>query len=424
MAGRRLVDAAKLFNASKSVAQKHIALRSNQFDAYSKTSTLARAVKNQTDRVTLTAAAAIELSKRFSEEAPSYARAAAQQAAGAPNGNIPREDTVKRDAPADISREVLEQDHHYEPSEQNTTVQPTPEAELEVEQKVAPRRPLPDGTIPSAGVTLEPEEEKGQDTFSERPIPEAPKAPLAEEQKEQPRQEDDGIRPVESDESTIPLPGKPRGVSSAAAESITSHANDLQQPHKSEQIQRLEKGHDRDVFYSRSVEAQAPPSSQPRIRLPKHTETKQASDEHLDDKQLNQDVFYSTRGADKQKVASRQDSVTEQEELPEGVNTDVFHSTRIAQMLGSDPYSRKEHIQRRAPSKNPFIPPQYQAGHGHALATSKPSQPPEQTPPQSVEPQQGKTSEKEMQELASQLAQDAQSNESAASEVCSSMLHT
>ena len=63
MAGRRLVDAAKLFNASKSVAQKHIALRSSQWDAYNKTSSLAKAVKSQTDRVTLTAAAAIALSQ-------------------------------------------------------------------------------------------------------------------------------------------------------------------------------------------------------------------------------------------------------------------------------------------------------------------------------------------------------------------------
>lgn len=415
MAGRRLVDAAKLFNASKSIAQKHIALRSNQLDAFNKTSTLAKAVKNQTDRVTLTAAAAIELSKRFSEEAPSYARAAAQQATGTQHEDIPRKDTVKRDAPPDIHREGLEQDHHYDQSEQNTAVRPPPEAELEVEQKEAPRRPLPDGTIPSAGVTLE-QEEKGQDTLSERPAAEAPEEPLSEEQKDQPQQEDEGIKPVESNETTIPLPGQPRGDSSAAAEAIPSHANDLQQPAKSSRIQNLQAGHDRDVFYSRSVDSQPSPSSQPHAHIPDHTGTKQESDKHVDDKRLNQDVYYSVPEAGQQEGASAQ------EDLPEGINTDVFHSTRVAKMLGSDPSSRKEHLRNKVPSRNPFIPPQYQAGHGHNAEPSEPAQP--TNPEQPLPVSQPQTTKKEMQDLASQLAQDAQSNVTAAPEVRSSMFHT
>ena len=59
MAGRRLIDAAKLFNASRSIVKQHINLRSQQLDVYSKTSILAKTVKNQTDRVTLTAKAAV-----------------------------------------------------------------------------------------------------------------------------------------------------------------------------------------------------------------------------------------------------------------------------------------------------------------------------------------------------------------------------
>jgi aarF domain-containing kinase len=412
MAGRRLVDAAKLFNASRSVAQKHIALRSNQLDAFNKTSTLAKAVKNQTDRITLTAAAAIELSKRFSDEAPSYARAAAEQAAGTPRhaNDIPRKETVAQDVGGTRVKGGLEQDHHYERSEENTTVNPPPDGELEIEQKEAPRRPLPDGTIPSAGVTLE-QEEKGQDTFSERPVPEAPKQPLAEEKHDQTRQEDEGIKPVESDESTIPLPGKPRGGSSAAADTIPSHANDFQQPSTSSRIKDLQKGHDRDVFYSRSVESQPTPESQPRMQIPIHMGTKQASDDHVNDKQMNQDVFYSVPAPGQQ-----QETATEQDVPPEGVNTDVFHSRRVAQLLGRDPYSRKEHSRTRMPSSNPHIPPQYQAGHGHGDEAS------EQT--SSSNPRQdpkAQTTEKEMQALASQLAQDAQSSANAAPEVRCSM---
>ncbi|KAF2823783.1 ubiquinone biosynthesis protein-like protein coq-8 [Ophiobolus disseminans] len=401
MAGRRLVDVAKLFNASKSIATKHIALRSNQLAAFNKTSSLAKAVKNQTDRVTLTAAAAIELSKRFSEEAPAYARAAAQQATRTrQHEDIPRKDTVQRDAPVSFAKEGLEQDHHYDRSEQNTTAGPPPETELEVEQKKASRRPLPDGTIPTAGVTLE-QEEVGQDIFYKRPVPEAPKEPLVEE-KGKPRAEDEEIKPVESDQSTIPLPGQPAGRSLAATETIPSHANDLQQPPKSSRIQSLETGHDRDVFYARSVESQPTPSAQPQTQLPSHTGTQQASDRHVDDKQLNQDVFYSQKD-------SREAQVAEQEDLPEGVNTDVFHSTRVAQMLGNDPYSKKEYARRQGPpSKNPFIPPQYQAGHGHETTAKGPSQTATPEPP--IKQSQPATTEKEMQELASQLTQDTQSN--------------
>jgi aarF domain-containing kinase len=408
MAGRRLVDAAKLFNASRSVAQKHIALRSNQFDAFTKTSTLAKAVKNQTDRVTLTAAAAIALSKRFSDEAPAYARAAAEQAAGASSqhSDIPRKETVERHTDADGVKDGLEQDHHYDRSEDNTTAQPPPEAELEIEQKEAPRRPLPDGTIPTSGVTLE-QEEKGQDIFNERPMPEAPNAPLAEDKVGPTQSEDGGIKPIESDESTIPLPGKPRGSSAAAAtETIPAHANDLQQPSIPTRIRDLQQGHDRDVFYARSVSSQSPRSSLPRTQIVDHASTKQASDEHVDDKQLNQDVFYSVPKPNEK-----------EEDIPEGINTDVFHSSKVAKMLGSDPYSRKEQVRSNMPSRNPFIPPQYQAGHGHNTPKSKLVE--QSHPEQNVRNAQSQTSEQEMQNLASQLAQDAQSN-AAAPEVRSS----
>ena len=276
MAGRRLVDVAKLFNASRGVAQKHVALRSNQWDAYTKTSSLAKAVKDQTDRVTLTAAAAIALSQRFSEEAPSYAKAAADRATGAQwtqqarSEDIPRRETVeKQHDPSGAGKEGVAQDHHYDRSEQNTAETPPPVDELEVEQKKAPRSPLPDGTIPSKGLTLE-QEEKGKDVFSDRPAHEAPKEPLAQDQGGQIRNEEESIKPVESTETTIPLPGQPRGDSTQA-------------------------------------------------KFQKATAPGQIEDD-----------------------------------VPEGINTDVFHSKRVAKMLGSDPFSRKEFPQRKSSGRHPL----------------------------------------------------------------------
>lgn len=83
MAGKRLIDAAKLFNAGGSVAKQHLSLRKQQWDLFTNTSSLAKAVKGQTDRVTVTARAAVELAKRFNEEAPSWRRAGQEAQRGA-----------------------------------------------------------------------------------------------------------------------------------------------------------------------------------------------------------------------------------------------------------------------------------------------------------------------------------------------------
>jgi aarF domain-containing kinase len=403
MAGRRLVDAAKLFNVSKSVAQKHIALRSSQWDAYNKTSSLAKAVKSQTDRVTLTAAAAIALSQRFSEEAPSYASAAADRATNTQwtqQSDIPRRGTVEKETPVEDVREGVEQDHHYDRSAQNSAQEPPPTDELEVEQKKAPRSPLPDGTIPSQGLTLE-QEEKGQDTFSERPVHEAPKEPLAEDQGESVRHKDEGIKPVESTETTIPLPGNPRSASTQAAETIPAHANDPQQTPISPQTEKLQKGHDRDVFYTRSVESQPTTASHPQTQIPKTSGTRQQSDEHVEDKQINQDVFYNPPKPGQGQV----------DDVPEGINTDVFHSRKVARMLGSDPFSRKEFAERKSSGRHPLDDRPIPKTSGRHPLDDRPVAPvqQQQSQPSTQEPQPATTS-KEMEDLASQLAQDVQSN--------------
>jgi len=400
MAGRRLVDAAKLFNASRGVAQKHIALRSSQWDAYNKTSSLAKAVKNQTDRVTLTAAAAIALSQRFSEEAPAYAKAAADRATTqwTQQDNIPRRETVEKEAPTPDVREGVEQDHHYKRSGQNTADSPAPTDELEIKQKKAPRSPLPDGTIPSQGLTLE-QEEKGQDTFSERPVHEAPKEPLVRDQSGRVRHEDEGIKPVESSESTIPLPGQPRGDSTQTAGSIPAHANDPQRTPISSQAEKLQKGHDRDVFYTRSAEAQPTMPSRPQSQIPRATGTEQYSDEHVEDRQIDQDVFYNT---------SKPEQGQAEDEIPEGINTDVFHSKRVARMLGSDPLSRKEYVQRTTSGRHPL--------DDRPLPSSKrPSQ--ASVPPKPAQENKSAATSEDMENIVSQLVQDAQSN-TAAAEVC------
>lgn len=423
MAGRRFVDAAKLFQASKSIASKHITLRSQQLEAYQKTSTLAKAVKSQTDRVTLTAAAAIALYQRSNEAAPSYSKTTPHRpaATGIQHEDIPRKETVERQASEHDVREGLKQDHHYDRSGSTTAAQPAPQEELDVEQAKAPRRPLPDGTIPPAGGTLG-QEEQGQDTFSERSVGEAPKDPLAEEQATQVRQENEGIKPIESADSTIPLPGHPRGASLDATEPIPAHANELQPSTKTSKIQSLLDGHDRDVFYTRSVESQSVSSAQPMSQIPKATADKQGSDSHVEDGRLNQDVFYATPKPGQRQVQAEnpvQAAIPLEEDIPEGINTDIFHSKRVARMLGQDRYSRKEHLGptvSKGTGRHPLDDrPIVQTDHSAKLQPSQQAQvPPALSASKNAQPS---TTEQEMQEFASELAKDADAQAAAADEV-------
>ena len=449
MAGSWLIDAWKLFNASKGVAQQHIKLRSQQLDVFNKTSSLAKAAKSQTDRITLTLEAARALSQRLNEEVPRYAQQAAQRATAPQSTDIPRTDTVRAERPRKDTKTGLEQDHHYDRSARNTKAGPLAEDELGVKQEEAERTPLPDGTIHYAGITLN-EGRRGQDTFSERPVHEPPKNPLADEQGAR-QKDDEGIRPVESGASTIPLPGKPTGVHTETTMSvdqmraqhedlnqIPSHANEPHRPAPAPKLQQLHEGHDRDVFYSRSVESKQTPSSSPKTQIPKHTETDQESDSHVRDEQLNQDVYYSVpepaqEQMQKESIPHRT-AVPEQQGIPEGINTDVFRTKRVSKMLGGNPYQQKPSLDLRGAARTPRDRTDVARGHDQDTFNvrrseeswpAKPEEPVRQSPTtttETVREKEPKTTEQEIHELASQLAKDAEAAQIPVSEVCPSFL--
>ena len=70
MSGRRLLDAIQLLNVSKTVAIKHFAIRKHQLDVYTRTSSLTKGLKEQTDGLILTAKAAAALARRFDDSPP------------------------------------------------------------------------------------------------------------------------------------------------------------------------------------------------------------------------------------------------------------------------------------------------------------------------------------------------------------------
>ena len=81
MTGRQLLDVIYILKASRSVLAKHVDLRRRQLDVYSKTSSLAKAVKSQTNRFPVAARAVSNLAgllksaqgpERSSQTAPQY----------------------------------------------------------------------------------------------------------------------------------------------------------------------------------------------------------------------------------------------------------------------------------------------------------------------------------------------------------------
>lgn len=357
MAGRRLIDAWKLFNASKGVAQQHIKLRSQQLDVFSKTSSLAKAAKNQTDRITLTLEAARALAQRLNEEAPKYAEQAAQWGTPEKKADISRTETVRGEDLRKDSETVLEPDQLV----RETKV----ENELGVKQQ-AGRTSSPHGTIPG---TTSAKESRRQDTYNESQAPVSARGTLAEEQHAA-RDDKEGLRPIQAEGSTIQMPGTPVNASTYRGMSADQMRNE----------------------------------HEPSKPIPSHAN-------------------------EPNHPAPQRTAVPEQDEIPEGINTDVFRTTRVAKMLAGNPYQQKPRVDvkgagtphnhmkaaqsyeqdifntRRSTDDQPAKPEQ-----AFQLSQSGTTNSTEQTP--------SKASEQEMHDLASRLARDAETAQAPASEVC------
>ena len=334
MAGKRLLDIAALFNASRGVAQKHIALRGRQLDVYNRTSTLARAVRNQTDRVTETAKAASFLASRLNESAPAWTFEATDgkpPAQSKEGETIPSEDAAEGKTPLAQENEGLEQDHFYERSQSNSTVNQKPTEDLEIQQEKADRYPLPDGTIPPAKSDIN-MPAVDHDINSMRPKYVPLKEPL----------EDDGRSPASYGASPIPTPTS-RPLSAETARRIQRQSEE-QIPSKTADAlgdvsaDPLEEGHDEDSFYRTSGHTSPALSSLPRVKIPKRPSSTQKGNPDG----LNSDTFYSVGESQKPEQIPSVETVPDQEQVPEGINTDLFYSPRISRMLGGKTRGARE----------------------------------------------------------------------------------
>ncbi|CAG8929187.1 unnamed protein product [Penicillium salamii] len=136
MSGRRLLDALQFLNVSKTIAAKHLAIRQHQLDVYTRTSSLTKGIKAQTEGLILTAQAAAALARRF-DDAPPPSSANSPPAADRATATSPPPDQARKlqrqaesQIPADVAQYTgkensdalnvsQQQDVFYEPSTQS-----------------------------------------------------------------------------------------------------------------------------------------------------------------------------------------------------------------------------------------------------------------------------------------------------------------
>ena len=303
MSGKRLLDAAAVLKASRGVASQLVALRKSQLDVYSKTSSLAHAVRSQTDRVTLTAKAASALSNRLNDTSPqSSFQAPAPNASDIfpPTTSEGKDPGTSDNAPR---KQSIELDHFDVRSTANAGAEAARDETLHTGQERANRYPLPDGTIPpaeslsdalrqsKATITLSPDRAKRSERQSQRQIPSETAEP-------------------------------PRPIS------LISELNDTEE---------LSVSQDQDIFYTPPQTSGQVHSTLPYVKLPKNTEGSQGSDRHVADDGMNQDVFYSSTKRIQSQARPAAQTNTEQEDISDDSYSELFHSPRIANMLRGGP---------------------------------------------------------------------------------------
>lgn len=310
MAGRRLLDAAALFNASRGIARKHVALRQEQFDRFTKTSSIAKAVKTEAARYTETAKAASFLASRLNEDKPQWA-----SEAGEAN-------------PGDSAQKVAPHPHTEgaEPNEKAHTIR---------EEASIPS--YTDGTIPPSKPGVD-KLERGRSILSEQPRRAANVHPS------QP------IEPSFHVPDSNLTPDEARRLQRSYENQIPSHAADgkTEGPRND-----TDNGFDNDSSY-KPLEYKSPIlSSLPRVKVPKHPSNVQADDAHLNNQGLNSESYSSPVQNPVAGPVRKSDILTEEEDIPEGINTAIFSSSRVARSLGGRTHTNVRSSEKITPEHTP-----------------------------------------------------------------------
>lgn len=428
MTGKRLLDAVVIIKASRGVASKHVTLRKHQLDFYSKTSSIAKAVKLQTDRVTLTVKAASALTERFNEQRPGSSTSAFSPETPTQDAPIPSQKSVEGADGSVNLKQGEPQDQFYKRSPNNATAEPLPNSALNVKQEKAQGHPLPDGFVPpqSTSTSIPTHDKEVYSGFQQAdPV----KDPLGD-----PQTREQVLRPTSSGRTSIPQPGGSQTSQSADQLKISQRQAEKQipslaaepPPAKASELEAREGpesedpaigvSQDQDVFYTPPTSSGRVLSALPRVKLPKVTENAQESDEHVPDAHLNQDVYYSSTPKDQQQSVPGSQAVPEQEQLPEEAYSEIFHSPRIAKMMRGQPAQDSTSKFRHSPSAKSYPVEQGKTAEENGQADSSmrtPAQDESQAFSAQSETQTLLASEQEgehdVQSLAADIAKDTES---------------
>jgi aarF domain-containing kinase len=341
MTGKRLLDALAMFTASRAVASQHFGIRFQQLGVYSKTSTFVKAAKRQTDsaaQATLSSTVRLDSSVNAAS-AKKASTSTFDQKAGQTRGS----ESVQNANALNRGAEGLQQDHHYR-FEDSTVADALPNEALDVQQENAHRYPLPDGTIPTAQAAIG-RVKTDREVCNQVPAAEPAKKPL-----EQSGSPSTSLRPESSCRSSIPDPdaenSEQSGPSAKDARLLQRQAESqipstaAEPPGQEAYVVRGSLGEDgpklgvdqeRDTIYRTTGSASPVPVALPRVKLPKNVGDIQGGDSHIKGN-VNADVFYSSSDR-----AGRAQTLQERgvEEPSEEMVNEIFHSPRVARILGS-----------------------------------------------------------------------------------------
>ncbi|KAL9122227.1 MAG: hypothetical protein Q9187_001218 [Circinaria calcarea] len=347
MAGKRLLDAAAILKGSRGVVSKYITLQGHQFDTFSKTSSVAKAIKHQTDRITVTLRAASALNERFNDPSSHYSTKATGSGNLSPETSELEKDGTGEEDFRSKQKEGLEQDHFYTRSSKNSTAQPLPNENLGVKQETAKRTPLPDGSIPPEDSIVS-KTEQDQVKYSEP----QQAAPVKEPVRNVKLDKKSEKNPISSGKSAIHKPTNPtnslppqkaREVQRQAESQIPSQSAE---PPTSDSLRpdstaaALGADQVKDVYYTASSTSGPALSSLPRVKIPKVTEDAQEIDEHVA-QAINQDVYYTPGHKGPGHTLPIAQAIPEQDSPSEDTYSEIFQSPRVARLLsGKKQYAR------------------------------------------------------------------------------------
>ena len=123
MIGRRLLDAAAILKASRNVLSKYFDLQEHRFNTYNKTSSLAKAIKSQADRVTLTLRAVSALNQRLKDPVARNSSPGQNAQDESGKNQVSKEHNVRNLEFKKETKDDVVSGHNYEGAQKQTRIQ-------------------------------------------------------------------------------------------------------------------------------------------------------------------------------------------------------------------------------------------------------------------------------------------------------------